>query len=319
MSFKYLLDEVYPHFLRFLLDERGSVGDDGGDGDDGDDDGDDDDGDDGDEKDKDRGDRKMIDMDDLKGKKDDGDEDDPEKKEDDPEKKEIAERPDDVPEKFWDAKKGEFRQDAILKSYKDLEAKVGEKKAPDEYKIELNEDLQKIFHEETAEKDPLLLWFKGYAKENNFSQEMFNGALEGFAESAGEFMAENTPPDIDPKAEIEKLGKNGQAIVNNHVEFLSGMFKRGEFSEDEMQEVLILTETADGVKALGKLRAHYGEKQNIPLDLEPGGGAKSAEELQKMIGSPKYGRDSEYTAMVDKEYVKKYGSEPAGESRSSPL
>ena len=249
------------------------------------------------------------------------DDDDPEKKkEDDPDKKtEIAERPDEVPEKFWDAEKGELRRDSLLKSYKELEAKVGDKKAPDEYKIDLNEDLKKLFHEETAEKDPLLNWFKGYAKDNNFSQEMFNGALEGFAKSSAEFMAENSPPDIDPKAEIEKLGKNGQAIVNNHVEFLSGMFKRGEFSEDEMQEVLILTETADGVKALGKLRAHYGESQNIPLNLGSDGGVKSAEELQKLIGSTKYGQDSEYTAMVDKEYERKYGNNPAGQSMASPL
>jgi hypothetical protein len=36
----------------------------------------------------------------------------------------IAGRPADVPEKFWDAEKGELRLDALLKSYRELERKL---------------------------------------------------------------------------------------------------------------------------------------------------------------------------------------------------
>lgn len=44
-----------------------------------------------------------------------------------------AERPADVPEKFWDAEKGEVRYNDLLKSYRELEGKIGQPpaKAPE--------------------------------------------------------------------------------------------------------------------------------------------------------------------------------------------
>lgn len=86
-----------------------------------------------------------------------------------------------------------------------------------------------------------------------------------------------------------------------------------------MQEILILTETAAGVKALQAIRSHYGEKQNIPMNLNPGGGIKSADELRAMQADKKYGTDPEYTKMVDAEYEKKYGTGNSGESQRSAL
>jgi hypothetical protein len=97
------------------------------------------------------------------------------------------------------------------------------------------------------------------------------------------------------------------------------MFKRGEIDEDMAQEALILTETAAGIKFLQALRSHYGEKQNIPMNLSAGGGIKSADELRGMMADKKYGSDPEYTKMVDKEYEKKYGTGNAGESQRSAL
>lgn len=314
----------YPQFLFAPADDESGAGGSGGDGGEGDDnsgggdDGDNGSGDDG----GDDGDNKsggLIDKNKVMGKKSgEGDEQDPDKKQGEGDEK--AERPEFIPEKFWDAEKGEPRLESMAKAYGDLEKKLGSKgKAPDEYKVEISDDLKSIFHEENADKDPMLAWFKDYAKANNFTQEQFNEALEGFGKSATEFLKESAISPPDPKEELGKLGKNGQAIVDNQVEFLSGLFKRGELNEDQMQEILILTETAAGVKALQAIRSHYGEKQNIPMNLNPGGGIKSADELRAMQADKKYGTDPEYTKMVDAEYEKKYGTGNSGESQRSAL
>lgn len=42
----------------------------------------------------------------------------------------VPQRPADVPEKFWDAAKGVINQEALLKSYRELETRVGQQPAP---------------------------------------------------------------------------------------------------------------------------------------------------------------------------------------------
>jgi hypothetical protein len=261
----------------------------------------------------------LIDKDKIMGKGEGDKDPDPDA---DKDKGKKAERPEHIPEKFWDPEKGEIRHEAMAKAYQDLEKKLGNnKKAPDDYKIELDDDLKKLFQADKVESDPMLKWFKDYAKSNNFTQEMFNDALKGFGKTAGDFLkGEGAPPPMpDAKEELGKLGKNGQAIVDNQVEFLSGLFKRGELNEGQMQEILILTETAAGIQALQAIRKHYGEAQNIPLDLKADGGVKSADELRTMQADKRYGADKEYTDMVDKEYERKYGNGKSGESQRSPL
>ena len=42
----------------------------------------------------------------------------------------MAVRPDEVPEKFWDAERGAIRVEALLKSYRELERKLSARFAP---------------------------------------------------------------------------------------------------------------------------------------------------------------------------------------------
>lgn len=307
-----LLGGAYPFLYAPMSDDGGSGGgsDDGDDGDDGDQD----DGDDGGSDDN------LVDKNKIFGKEGGDDGDDEKKEGDDKEPEDKAERPDFIKEKFWDAEKGEPRLEAMAKAYDDLEKKLGNnKKAPDEYKIELDENMEKIFDKTKVDDDPLLNWFKGYAKENNFSQEMFNDALKGFAESSANMLDENAVPEIDQKAEREKLGKNSAAIIKDQTNFLEQLFKQGHVNEDQMNEILILTETAAGFQALQAVRKYYGDSQKIPTNLTPTSGVKSADELREMQANSKYGSDPEYTEMVDKEYEKKYGTGNSGESLRSAL
>lgn len=52
----------------------------------------------------------------------------------------VAPRPDHVPEKFWDAETGEVRTDALIKSYQELERRMGAKpESADSYRIETSD------------------------------------------------------------------------------------------------------------------------------------------------------------------------------------
>ena len=59
----------------------------------------------------------------------------------------ARQRPDDIPEKFWDGERGEIRTEALLKSYTELERKMGSMpsldipSSPEEYAIQLDDPL----------------------------------------------------------------------------------------------------------------------------------------------------------------------------------
>ncbi|MBT8411175.1 MAG: hypothetical protein KJP02_05190, partial [Octadecabacter sp.] len=85
----------------------------------------------------------------------------------------VAERPDYVPEKFWDSDKGETRLEALTKSYGEFEKKFHESGkfigAPEggEYEISLPEGIEAELNTE----DPVLQWFQGQAAEMGLSQD----------------------------------------------------------------------------------------------------------------------------------------------------
>ena len=60
---------------------------------------------------------------------------------------EASQRPSDVPEKFWDAERGELRADALVKSYVELERKLGRPAentppaTPEDYQISVDNEL----------------------------------------------------------------------------------------------------------------------------------------------------------------------------------
>lgn len=307
----------YPQIL-FAPEDDGSGGGGSGGGDDNDNPGDD-----GDKGGDDNG--GMINKDDIMGKKDDEPGDDDKPKDDEPGDKKPAERPEFVKEKFWDAEKGEPRLEQLSKAYDDLEKKLGQgagkpPKSPEDYKINLeNEAIKALFPDGDPAKDPVMQNLSKKLHEKGVSQEVYESVMNVALEAVAENFEENKVPDIDPKAEREKLGKNADMIIKNQTQFLEQMFKQGHVNEAQMGEILILTETAEGLQALQAIRNYYGDQQKIPTNLNPGGGVKSADELRTMQANPKYGQDPEYTAMVDKEYEKKYGNGTSGESQRSAL
>jgi hypothetical protein len=88
-------------------------------------------------------------------------------------------RPENVPEKFWNAEDSTVRTDDVLKSYGELEKRFGSfTGSPDEYAFQANEDMAAKFEELgleiTTEGDPLYEAALEMAKDTGMNQEGFD-------------------------------------------------------------------------------------------------------------------------------------------------
>lgn len=122
------------------------------------------------------------------------------------EQQQIAERPEHIPEKFWNAETGEPRLEEAFKSYTHLEQKMsGKSKAPEAYELGFSEDFDAEMIEGIDSEDPLIKSMMEIAKENDLGQEGFNKFLNAFIGSEIEdmkaFQAER-------EAEMNALGEN---------------------------------------------------------------------------------------------------------------
>ena len=66
--------------------------------------------------------------------------------------------------------------------------------------------------------------------------------------------------------------------------------------------------TAQGLRALQKIRSYYGDKP-VPIDVSPMTDAPSKEELMAMVGKPEYQSDPAYRAKVEKMFENVYGKQ----------
>ncbi len=223
-------------------------------------------------------------------------------------------RPPQVPEKFWDAKKKEIRVEALLQSYMALEKKLsnmipvpendvdrlrllkllGVPETPDGYQVTLSNDFLDIDPDLNAR-----LHGKGFTPEQ--VQEVYDLASEKLVplilEMAAEFQAER---------EIERL-----------VEAFGGVSRWQEISR-QLQEYgsKALPQAAfegmacsyDGVMALYKMMQKDDKMPSLRADAA-GTGALDEQSLRKMMKDPMYWRDRNpaFIAKVTAGFEKLYG------------
>lgn len=176
----------------------------------------------------------------------------------------APERPDYIPENFWDVKKGEVNIKALAKSYSELRKKFNEKnndKTPEniedyfDEKYYTEDGMLKSDKIEISKDDPALKAAYEIAKNSGMGIKQTNDFINGFIEN----MADYLPQKISVEDEIKKLGNNGEKLVSGLKVWVDSMLKNGEVSEEVYQEMLALGKTAAGVKALDVLRQKSGE------------------------------------------------------------
>lgn len=201
-------------------------------------------------------------------------------------------RPEWLPENFWNGDKGEANYEAMAKSWGDMRKLVsaGKHKAPEGGKY----DTASIAWAGDIEQDPLAKNYVGWAQKWGISQ----AAFDELATQVNEMASANQEPAIDTQAELKALGPNANAVVDGMVNWARGMVQKGIWGADDFDEFKVMGGTANGMRALMKIREAY--EGRIPLQSSPVEGAPSKEELYQMVGDPKYKTDAAYRQKVER-------------------
>lgn len=226
------------------------------------------------------------------------------------------ERPEWLPEAFYDAKGKAPKLEPLAKAWKDTRAELDRLKGaggkipakPEEYTLERPANLPAHILKDPAN-DADLKVLREVAHAAGMPQAMFEKFATGFFTKAGEMIA----PPIDPVEEIKKLGENGPQVADTVFAWLDGKVADGTLSKDELAEVVATGSTATGMRALNKLREASGGAP-IPLGTPVGANSYTQEELYAMVGTEKYQKDPAERARVDKLFEQHFGTQAAGTS-----
>lgn len=219
------------------------------------------------------------------------------------EPKEV-ERPEHIPEKFWDKDNKTIRVDDLVKSYSEVEKELHKtknaNKAPDEYEVVVPDEYKEVV--ELPDDDPMLVAYKGYAKENDFSQSQFDANLNFFIDFMNKQAAD------DQAAEIEKFGGEAKAketIANVRT------FLKNRLSPESYLVLTATTTTYEQFQALEELRK-LASVQRPPPD-DPSLSVEedlSESDLRALMKKPEYyderKRDPKLVRKVEEGFKKLY-------------
>lgn len=219
-------------------------------------------------------------------------------------------RPENIPEKFWNAEKGEVRADAMAKAYATLEAAhtklkadKGVEDAPeseDEYfadGFDVPEEADRVG--ELEPDDPGLKGWARVAKKHNLSAKVAREIAQDMLVELNDEM----PEPLDVEGERSKLGDGANALVGGLKTWALGLEESGAISKGETDMLFSLGKNADGIRLVEKLRRMTGEEP-IPLGDPTVGEGMSLDELDaeyiKAVQEKDYKRQKELDALRDK-------------------
>ena len=216
-----------------------------------------------------------------------------------------VERPEYVPEKFWNKDTNEINVEDLSISYNALEKKLGSRtedlskqirddiekerlsSAPETYEIkspELPDNVQLDINPEM----PLLQWWQELAKSKGLSQDEFNSGIKAFAENEV-----NALP--NQEEEMKLLGENSKERVES-----ADLWAKKNLSPEGYEAVAELASTAMGVKVIEEVMKLTKDapmpQTETRIDVEP-----DKIDLRSMMADPRYWKDGE----KDPAYIRK--------------
>ena len=207
------------------------------------------------------------------------------------------ERPDFWPEKFWNKDENAPDLEGISKSYAELEKqfRAGKHKPP----ADGNYSLDGI--ENISADDPVVEAYKGWAAKYGISQQAFSELAAQIATMGGEKAQE---VEYSIKKEREALGPNADAIISNMATWAKGLVQKGIWGKEDFEEFKVWGGTANGLKAMMKLRSTY--EGRVPVQSAPPSESLSKDELMAMVGNPEYKTNPAYRAKVEKLFAQAF-------------
>jgi len=214
----------------------------------------------------------------------------------------VADRPENIPENFWNAASGEVETDKLAQAYSDLRAKMdsGKHKAPKDGKYDFA-----AFPDLAGEEDDELLGsFSEILKDEGISQAGADKLLTLWQETNGMVHEEVAKSHAEQKA---LLGRNGDKIIESTENWLVKMQSSGVISDGELEALANSTGDARVVTALNKIRRSYNEMDVPSPSAAVEDGAVDALELQSMMADSRYGNDMAYTKSVENKWYALHG------------
>jgi len=226
----------------------------------------------------------------------------------------TQEKPEYVPEKFWNKDLNEVNVEELSASYNSLEKKLGAR--TDELSKQVREDIEKEKRakvpenyeitkpelEEGVDVDinadmPLLQWWQKTAKDNGLTQEQFNEGINAFV---------NNEVSALPSAEDEKksLGDNAQARIE-----AAELWSKKNLSTDAYETMAKIASSANGVKLIEEIMK-LNKDAPIPNTETAIEAAPSLSDLRAMMKDKRYwlDKDPAYITKVSNLYEKYYGN-----------
>jgi hypothetical protein len=208
------------------------------------------------------------------------------------------ERPDWWPENFWKKDESEPDLEGMAKSWTDLRKMIsqGKHKAPEDGNYDFTA------FGETPDDDPVKGHVSTWAKEFGVSQAALDALVGPIIEMSGQ---QQQQVKFNAEAEKKALGPNADATIKGVTQWAAGLVQKGIWGKDDFEEFKVMGGTANGIKALMKLREAY--EGRIPTTSVPVEGMPSKEELLSMVGDPRYQTDPLYRKKVEGMFQQVYG------------
>jgi hypothetical protein len=205
-----------------------------------------------------------------------------------------------LPENFFDPKKGPKYED-LAKSYGELRKQFsqGKHKAPEDG----NYDVSLFKDKGIAEDDKVLSTYRNWAKEHGISQKAFESLAGEILGMAGETQQQAK---VSIEEERKALGPNADAIIKGMADWGRGLVNKGVWAKEDYDEFRVFAGTAQGLKAAMKLREAY--EGRIPDFRAVQNDSKvSKEELEAMVGDPRYQKEPAYRQKVERMFEEFFG------------
>lgn len=215
-----------------------------------------------------------------------------------------AVRPDNIPEKFWDASTGSVATDQMADAYTELEKAFHQKtetlreEIANERLSDRPESLDKYTLPEIeglGNDDWQVNFWREQAYELGLNDEQFGKVVNAFAEKSIAAM-----PDFD--AEKAKLGDDADTRLEAITAWADTL------DDNTKSRIYDIAVTADGVNAVETLMALAQKSSSVVSDQQTATPAKTQEELQQMMNDERYWnpamRDPRLVAEIEKGFAK---------------
>jgi hypothetical protein len=225
-----------------------------------------------------------------------------------------AQRPDFIPEKFWDIDTGNINLEEFGKSYSNLEKYVGGKKdqlrqvVMDELALEAEESTPEFYElpplpanitEEMIQANPMTDWWGKFCKENSYPQETYEEGINKYVDS----FVSNLP---DIAKETELLGENAEARLDAVNSWASSFFPPEEYEAVATS----LGATAQGIEALERIMETQRESISRSGVVAQPERALTLDDVRGMMKDKRYydsrERDMAFVRKVDDAFSRLY-------------